>query len=288
MKLRISPSTLESYRNYLNGNYELWGKNQADLKAELLGGFTGNAATSLGTVVHAFIEGELQYHIAETGNALLKDKELDNTWQFSEQSLQVLQQIRKDYEEAAHELPLRHIVTLPDGTQVEMNMRIDALEGLTVTDFKTSKSPKKWGDYSDSLQWRCYCMALPEVNLVQYVVLEFKHNDPEKLHTDVKVKTFDYLPEQDNDQRVMTYLNSFVDWVKSDPELLEHFIQHEGEDKDAHITKMVFTFPELVQKVYSGLETKENVQRIIDHNVKKYPELSQWAESIREELREFK
>jgi len=287
MKLRISPSTLESYRNYLNGSYELWGKNQADLKAELLGGFTGNAATSLGTVVHAFIEGELQYHIAETGNRILKDKELDNTWQFSEETLQALQQIRNEYKDAEHELPIRHNVKLPDGTIVEMNMRIDALDGLTVTDFKTSKSAKKWGDYSDSLQWRCYCMALPEINLVQYVVLEFKHNDPEKLHTDVKVKLFEYLPEQDNDQRVMTYLQSFVDWVKSDPELLEHFIQYEGEERDAYITKMVFVFPELVQKLYQGQEIKENVLRIIDHNVKKYPELGQWAESIRQELGEF-
>ena len=286
MKFRVSPSNLESFRNYLIGNYALWGKAQADLKAELLGGFSGNPSTSLGTAVHAIIEGqpyeytgtEIRYHDAQMGL----------TWSFTGQAQEMILALRDHFTTAMHEVPIKANVKLFDGTEVEMNMRIDALDGLMITDFKTSKTKKAYSDFAHSIQWRCYCFALPEVNEVSYVVLEFKHNDPDKVQDQVKVRYFNYLPEQNNDAKVVDLMQAFIDWVKDDAELYEHFVQYEGEQRDAYITRCAFLFPELIQKVYAGSETKDRAEQIIRHRVKKYPELQPWAESLLQELRELK
>lgn len=285
MKFRISPSALESFRNYLNGSYELWGKTQADLKADLIGGFTGNPSTSLGTAVHAIIEGQ---DFDEQDNVIaFHDTDLNLTWKFSDDAKLRILELRDWYKVATHELTVVKDVRLPDGTVVEMNMRIDALEGYLVTDFKTTKSKKNWRDYSDSMQWRCYCMALPEVEKINYVVLEFKHNDPDKVQTVCAVKSFIYFPEPDNKKQVVQLLHQFVSWVKNDPELFDYFVQYEGDERDNHISRMAFYFPELVQKMYAGEIGKQKVLQVIDHHVKKYPELGAWANSLRNEVAEF-
>jgi hypothetical protein len=285
MKFRISPSALESFRNYLVGNYELWGKTQADLKSDLIGVFTGNHATSLGTAVHAIIEG--QEFEEQDGIVSYFDADMKLSWKFSDDAKLQILELRDWYKLATHELAIRKNLWLTDGTAIEMNMRIDALEGYLVTDFKTTKSKKSWKDYTDSIQWRCYCMALPEVSEINYVVLEFKHNDPSKVQTACIRRSYTYYPEPDNNKQVLELLERFIIWVKSDQELFDYFVQYEGEERDNHITKMCFIFPELVQKMYAGEIQKEKVLQVIEHHTKKYPELSAWSESLRKEIAEF-
>lgn len=212
--LKISPSTLGEFQSLINGDYELWGKTQDDFVGGLTRGFEESAATSRGHAVHRILEGEdgkpgnveYVYEVVEPNFGV--------TWQFSEDAYNEIVKHRLEGD-IAYETWGRweHEV---NGVNVLMNMRYDALEPCILHDFKTTGKPKKYRDYLDSIQWRCYLMTMPEVNEVNYHIFQLPHDNPNAVLSWVKYQKFKYIREADNYQRVVNLLTELISWAKDD------------------------------------------------------------------------
>jgi len=211
--LRISPTLLNEYASFINGDYEAWGKTQADFKEAVVGARVTNVHFSRGTAVHAIMEG---VELAENGQVY--ESELDVTWQFTPDVIHSIRQYASTCDKAAHEVPLCEWIETPQA-DVAMFMRLDCLDGLTLHEFKTSTREKKYSDYYNSLQWRCYLNALSDVDVVQYHIIQLPHVDPAKVLDNVKIYSYEYRREADNKQRIMQYLIPLVKWVLEDADM---------------------------------------------------------------------
>lgn len=229
--LKISPSQLEEYRNLKVGNYEPWGKTQDDFVAGLTRGFEESAATSRGHAVHAILEGKSASQIitgttfADDENGLcgkvptewhykIYEPNFNADWLFSDAAYQVIVSNRTP--DAAFEV-WGFWEGEVSNTNVRMNMRFDALQPCLLHDFKTTGSKKYYRDYLESIQWRCYLMALPEVQTVHYHIFQMpKEAEPNKLIGWCRHEPFTFVRERDNEQRVMVLLEDLIAWAKDD------------------------------------------------------------------------
>lgn len=244
--LKISPSILGEFQSLINGDYELWSKTQEDFIRGLSEGFQESSATSRGHAVHRILEGEDGK--TATGTRVVRvqdggageshemwydeyDQEIEIkvyemeepnfgvTWQFSEQAYNEIIKHRLEGD-IAYETWGRweHEV---NGVNVLMNMRHDALEPCILHDFKTTGKPKKYRDYLDSIQWRCYLMTMPEVNEVNYHIFQLPHDNPNAVLSWVKYQKFTYIREADNYQRVVNLLTELIAWAKDDARVFD-------------------------------------------------------------------
>lgn len=211
--LRISPTILNEFASYKNGDYEAWGKTQEDFRQYVLGERSPNVYFSRGIAVHSVMEG---IEAAELGQ--IHEPELGVTWQFTGDVIKAIRDYAAQFEKAAHEVPNLHWIETPDA-DVCMNMRFDCLDVMHLHEFKTSSKPKAYKDYYTSLQWRCYLMALPEINNVTYHIIQFPHAEPTKILEKVSIYKHEYRREANNDEIVMSYLNELIAWVLDDNEL---------------------------------------------------------------------
>ena len=228
--LKISPSTLGEFQSLLNGDYELWGKSQDDFIKGLSEGFQESAATSRGSAVHRILEGEdATEDIADDRDIPVPNKygierpdliysiaepNLGVTWKFGEQAYKEIIS-RRLHGDVAYETWGRWERQV-NGVNVLMNMRYDAVEPCILHDFKTTGKPKKYRDYFDSIQWRCYLMSMPEVNEVNYHIFQLPHDNPNAVLDWVKYEKFTYCREADNDQKVVNLLHELIAWAKDD------------------------------------------------------------------------
>lgn len=211
--LRISPTILNEFASYKQGDYEVWGKTQEDFRQYILGERSPNIYFSRGIAVHSVMEGVEQ---AEEGQ--IHETELGVTWQFASDVIKQIQDYASRFKDAAHEVPNLHFIETPEA-DVAMNMRFDCLDVMRLHEFKTSTKEKKYNDYYTSLQWRCYLMALPEINNVTYHIIQLPHADPVKVFDKVKIYKHEYRREANNDEVVLSYLNELIAWVLDDNEL---------------------------------------------------------------------
>jgi len=236
--LRISPTLLNEYASFINGDYEKWGKTQADFKEYVVGIRTPNVHFSRGTAVHSIMEG---VELAENGQVY--EPELDVTWQFTPDVIHNIRQYASTFDGAGHEIPLLEWIETPQA-DVAMHMRLDCLDALTLHEFKTSSKEKRYSDYYTSLQWRCYLNALSDVDVVQYHIIQLPHADPAKVLDKVKIYSYEYRREADNKERIMQYLTPLVKWVLEDADMRFRLL--------VDFTRMKADMSAIVQDVIDG------------------------------------
>ena len=218
-KISISPSLLDSYRVTQLG---LFGKTGDDLANDIIGKREPNEAMSRGTAYHRLIEeGGNEFLKSDIGGVfyLVPERELNTVWQFNEQCAIPALQIRSTYPNMIHEMKARHTLKLR-GFEVEMRMRLDGVDGITVHEFKTKNRAPSMMDYYTALQWRCYLLPFPEIQAVKYTI--FHLND---MNTTCTPHTFTFEREDGNEGCVMAYMNGFLQWLEMRPELLDHLEQ---------------------------------------------------------------
>lgn len=211
--IRISPTILNEFASYKNGDYEKWGKTQEDFRQYVLGERSPNVYFSRGIAVHSIMEG---VELAELGQ--IHEPELGVTWQFTSDVIKTIRDYAARFESMSHEVQYLHWVDTQLAS-VAMSMRFDCLDCLHLHEFKTSSKPKAYKDYYTSLQWRCYLMALPEVSNVTYHIIQLPHTEPTKILDKVSIYQHHYPRESNNDEIVMSYLNELTAWVLDDNEL---------------------------------------------------------------------
>ena len=221
-KISISPSLLDSYRVTQLG---LFGKTGDDLANDIIGKREPNEAMSRGTAYHALIEygGErfidrLHEPISEAPY-LIAENEFGKVWKFTKECADPALQIRSTYPNMLHEMKAKHTLKLR-GVEVEMRMRLDGVDGITVHEFKTKNRAPTMMEYYTALQWRCYLLPFPEIQAVKYTI--FHLND---MNTTCTPHTFTFDREDGNEGCVMAYLNGFLHWLEMRPELLDYLEQ---------------------------------------------------------------
>jgi hypothetical protein len=275
--IKVSPSILNEFAQFKGGSYEKWGKTQEDFRQYVLGEYSPNPATSRGTAVHSILEGKPG--VNTLGGVAVHEKELNTKWVFTPDVFLAVHEYGKRYEHAAHEIPDTIRIELAEAT-VYMNMRFDCLDGLELHEFKTSSKPKKYADYYDSLQWRCYMMALPDVQKVNYHVFQMPEAIPGNIITDVKTYSFTYPREANNDATVLTWLNELTAWVLDDAEMFAKL--------SLDFARMASKMGDIVQAVYDEEESPVNARRELYKVAGNYDELQDYLNACLLELKDAK
>jgi hypothetical protein len=229
-KISISPSLLDYYRVTQAG---LFGKTGDDLANDIIGKREPNEAMSRGTAYHRLIEeGGEKFLVQDAiinpfdGGEIKEDiwykvwePEFGTHWGFKAEAAAPALQIRSTYPNMLHEMKARHTLKLR-GFEVEMRMRLDGVDGITVHEFKTKNRAPAMMEYYNALQWRCYLLPFPEIQAVKYTI--FHLND---MNTTCTPHTFTFEREDGNEGCVMAYMNGFLQWLEMRPELLDHLEQ---------------------------------------------------------------
>lgn len=159
--LRISTTTLEKFRRYIHDVSLL--DTEESLIESLMGAFTGNEKTMVGTAFHSLIEGKYtrwnDYYIAD--NIMFTQEQASGALNFKEQHPAMVHEvtINKVYETAYF--------------PIQVTGRIDGIEGVQVHDHKTKFRNIDWHEYLDSIQWRIYLDQL-NADIFWYNVFEVK------------------------------------------------------------------------------------------------------------------
>jgi len=231
--LRISPSLLEQYRLVC---LEKYGKTTEDLIDYIVGDFVPNIHTSRGSAYHQMIEhGPDKYARYPTDGAELIQTEKHNweidpdlvtyevyepdfqkTWVFTREAVQPIYDLRSENPDLINELWCDHWME-SNGYDIRIRMKYDGMTGRYAHEFKTTTRSKKYKDYYQTVPWKIYCLANPELIAINFRI--FKLNTK---CTKCDVKRFQYRPYRMMEREIQSMIDGFVAWLQHYPELIEH------------------------------------------------------------------
>ena len=220
MKLRVSPSLLEQYRVVQLG---LYNKTAKDLINYMTGDFVVNDAISRGSAYHQLLEFGGESFLADNGNFVVYEKELNKNWVFTEEAASPALQLHNEYTNMLHEVWVDYNTTVL-GHDVKMRMKVDGLDGLHIHEFKTTSRKPKIFSYRDSLQWRCYLLGLPESESVTYSIFQIGTRN-----NWTKLTQFNFERDSQSESIVQKHLSGFIDWVirQDSPGLIDRITMKE-------------------------------------------------------------
>lgn len=195
---------LDQYRKVF---YGLYGSTGDDLRDYLVGEYVTSDAASRGTAYHEMIENSPDPYLdLSTDFYKVYEKDLKKDWLFHPQAVEPIYEYLKKYPGLIFETWVSHKLQI-DGHEVLMRMKIDGLNGLNIHETKTTKRKPKSTDYFDTLQWRCYLLALPESPSVTYNVFQLGARNN-------WARTTEFTFERDpyNETTVRRYLSGFIAW----------------------------------------------------------------------------
>lgn len=244
--LKLSASIIEQYRLVREGKYNLSTKDLVDYFTKA---YVKSEAASRGSAYHQILEhgperflfvwfwsdsaktkgrwirpeeadqlaGKISEKRFEGPYYVITDKEMTppKTWYFSQAAGAPAVALRDRYQDMTHETWVDYN-TESNGYAVKLRIRADGLDGSEMHEFKTTGRRKKYSDYWESLQWRCYLAALPEVNAVNYHVFQLNTKN-----TACQYYTYQYLREEDDDRILREAIDGLVYFLTLRPELLE-------------------------------------------------------------------
>ena len=123
------------------------------------------------------------------------------------------------------EMWIERVFTLPNGREVEVKGRVDAVHGREITDYKTTKRIDV-ESYMEAWQWRIYLAMMPEMETFRYDVFQLEPlKSRGKPYKEYSVKTYEKVT-------MRRYGNLEADVVKAIDEY-DQFLQ--GLAADGHI-----------------------------------------------------
>lgn len=156
--LRVSVTTLESYRRYRDGVSEM--DTEERLVEKLKGLFTGNPKTRIGSAFHSIIEiGRKAIHLESspevkepTNIVLVGEDKIRMTMQQTD----IFLKYRRAHPVMIHEIPLFKVYDTPRLGQIMITAKTDGIEGRIIRDAKVKFRKPDYVEYLDSFQWRFY------------------------------------------------------------------------------------------------------------------------------------
>ena len=170
--LKISPSTLEDYRNCVLGNYR---KTVEDFIEKLDQPWIKTEAQSKGEAYHKLVElGPLPFReTAQDGSTRYRvnDPEMNIDWIFNADQAAPALATHVEHPNVKREVWGRLNFDL-EKYSIRMSLRVDALDTYKIWDYKTtgSKYTPAEKTYLESVQWPLYMMAYPDITEFQFRV----------------------------------------------------------------------------------------------------------------------
>lgn len=205
---RISVTTLEKYRRYINevSSYDT----EESLLESIRGIFTGNDKTRVGGAFHKIIEGDY----VKKGNRVIADEIA-----FTKEQAQVAFDYKARHKSMIHEISIRKTFET-NFFPIQVSGRIDGCEGLNTHDAKTKFSEVKFQEYINSSQWKFYLQML-DANVFYYDLFEvqgFKELGrlPWSISKDVQFiahEPLQCLRYETMHADIMVILNGFLDYL---------------------------------------------------------------------------
>lgn len=241
MKIKISPSLLEQFRLWRAEKFNI---NADRIRNYILGEFKWNDAMSRGSAYHALLEhGGERYKDVKTGGAVhlfstewdsyekevvdkfikipdetityrVHEPEMGKTWTFSKEAAQPALDLHEGYKKMTHEV-WSQLELEVDGYTVFMRIKMDGIDGLNLHEFKTTGSAKKALDYYESIQWKVYLAAQPELADVTYHIFQLN-----KGNTKCKYYSFTFPREQGLIETIRNEISVMIPWLEGQGDLL--------------------------------------------------------------------
>lgn len=211
MKLNLSPSKLQKFLDVAS---EKFGATPNDFRAYCMGVSETSEAMARGTAYHRILEHGENAGFVDGDYRLFSEAGFD--FRFHSSACVPAIELHKSYTEMIKEMWLKWECSV-DGYDVVMNMRCDGLDGLHLHEFKTTGTGKNWIDYFEALQWRCYCLALPELQKVCYHIFHLGTNNDW-----CKYQMFEYIPEpiSEVEKRVKGVIADLIAWSEGNNDLM--------------------------------------------------------------------
>lgn len=207
--LKISPSTLEDYRNCTLGNFR---KTTEDFILKLDQPWIKTEPQSKGEAYHKLIElGPLPFQETTASGATqyrVNDPEMNIDWIFNEAQAAPALATHVNHPNVQREVWGR-LNFDTDKYSIRVNLRVDALDQHIIWDYKTtgSKYTPREQSYFDSVQWPLYMMAYPDAKTFQFRVFH--------LH-DLTCKQYDFVFQKDleREKNAMYWMTNLIDFAE--------------------------------------------------------------------------
>ena len=213
-KLKISPSTLESFRSFKEEKFE--GTEYQVTLEKMIKIIKRERQYSLamtkGSALHELLEQGTEKYAQPDGSVIVSTEDSQKV-HFVPYIKRVVDRYRQLHPDMMHEIPL-HLTMNVMGYEVRSNMRLDGLEYApsVIYDFKTSS--KAYGQvteyqYYDSVQWRMYLLACDDVDIFQYDIFHFQQNVPDAIRP-LEYYNFQFNREIDMEQIVGDWMMGYI------------------------------------------------------------------------------
>jgi hypothetical protein len=188
---RVSVTTIESYRRYINEVSPV--DTEVRLVEKLEGKFTGNDKTRIGSAFHSIIEdpdavispiinpgGKEELYFIGPDQIKMNFIQVDLALRY-----------RRAHPQMIHEVPIYKIYQVPRCGEVMVTGKVDGIEGRQLRDLKTKFSGVNYEEYLDSAQWKFYLDILG-LDVFFYDFIEIKGFDE---HTPTDVTKCQFIPQ---------------------------------------------------------------------------------------------
>lgn len=212
--LKISPSTLETFRSFKEAKFE--GTEYQVTTDKMIRYIKGEKqftqALTQGKALHELLEQGTEQYAQPDGSAIVTTEDKQRV-HFVPYIKRVVDRYRQLHPDMMHEIPF-HLTMNVLGYEVRSNMRLDGLEYApsVIYDFKTSS--KAYGQvteyqYYDSVQWRMYLLACDDVDVFQYDIFHFQQNVPDAVRP-MEYYNFQFFRETDMKQIVGDWMMGYI------------------------------------------------------------------------------
>lgn len=211
MNIRLSPSMIEQFRKYLDGEYNGY-ITQEKLLEYVRGETKWKPAMVLGTAYHALIEFNKTDVKYIEGEFYVKTKDMVTPIVFSHKQAEKALVFRNEHPNIVFEVPMSKQITL-NGFNIVVSGRADGLEGSEGRDTKTGDKPMDMELWERSYQWRLYCW-MAGLTKFHYDIFQFKLDKDGVIET-VNYETCSFLPYEGMDMDIIQMIGRFLDFCKT-------------------------------------------------------------------------
>ena len=171
IKVKLSPSKIETHRKYVMEEYA-GTITKEKVIASIKGEEVWSAKALFGSAAHLVMQfGAEKYYNEEQAKYVIQDSQMPEPILLSYQEIEKFDLFHKEHPNMIWESKAT-LVIIVDGFEVTLNMRIDAMEGLTIHENKTSSNDLDFDFFEASYQWKCYFLAT-KAEKAQYNVFSY-------------------------------------------------------------------------------------------------------------------
>ena len=214
-RLRISPTTLDQYRVFIEGAY---GGKMTDegLVERLTSPFVKTESMKLGTACHLIIEKGAEAITEEDSKYFVEWVERNGEEckvEILKHEMDLFLLDRHKYLDGIIEKYTNHYTMEVAGYEVIIPMKYDYIGVEKMIDIKTTQSNYKpsYSSYKESVQWKLYLMSVPDIDDFEIHAYHIKRLKTKQY---VLPYVFQYVRSEFDESEVKMMMYGFIKWLE--------------------------------------------------------------------------